>query len=89
METTMVPITELEQTANLMVSADYKDRFRAEYAQVKIRMKKLKSMLNKWDSGDLDFTPTCPMDIYNSQIKAMTDYCIVLEARASMEGIIL
>lgn len=44
-------------------------------------------MLAKWDDGTLSFKPTCPRSIYNMQIKAMTDYLAVLEARAVMEGI--
>lgn len=46
-------------------------------------------MLDKWDQGELEFTPTCPRSTYNMQIKAMTDYIAVLEARAVMEGITL
>lgn len=44
-------------------------------------------MLDKWDNGDLNFTHTCPRSTYNMQIKAMTDYIAVLEARAVMENI--
>ena len=43
--------------------------------------------LDKWDNGKLDFSPTCPRSAYNIQVKAMTDYIAVLEARAVMEGI--
>jgi len=46
-------------------------------------------MLDKWDQGELEFTPTCPRSTYNMQIKAMTDYIAVLEARAIIEGITL
>ena len=46
-------------------------------------------MLDKWDKGELEFMPTCPRSTYNMQIKAMTDYIAVLEARAVMEGITL
>lgn len=77
----------LVDTAILMKSDDYKDRFIAEYQQLVIRYKGLKSMLDKWDKNELPFTPTCPRSTYNMQIKAMTDYIAVLEARAVMEGI--
>lgn len=80
---------ELRETIEMMNSADYKDRFKAEYYQNVIRYQKLKAMLEKWDKGELNFTPTCPRSTYNMQIKAMTDYIAVLEARAVMEGIIL
>jgi hypothetical protein len=40
---------ELKETMELMNSADYKDRFKAEYYQVAIRYQKLSAMLEKWD----------------------------------------
>lgn len=89
MANTSYPITKLSETADMMISKDYKERFKAEYAQVVIRYKKLKNMLDKWDNNELTFTPTCPRSTYNMQIKAMTDYIAVLEARAVMENIIL
>lgn len=82
-------VTDLKDTAEMMTSEDYKERFRAEYAQVCIRYQKLAFMLEKWDKGELNFIPTCPRSTYNMQIAAMTDYIAVLEARAVMEGIIL
>ena len=78
---------ELKDTISLMTSEDYKNRFKAEYIQNVVRYKKLKSMLDKWDNGKLDFSPTCPRSAYNIQVKAVTDYIAVLEARAVMEGI--
>ena len=80
---------ELRDTIEMMNSADYKERFKAEYYQVVVRYQKLKAMLHKWDNGELNFQPTCPRSTYNMQIKAMTDYIAVLEARAVMEGVIL
>lgn len=44
-------------------------------------------MLDKWDNDKLNFNPTCPRSTYNMQVKAMTDYIAVLEARAVMEGV--
>ena len=78
---------ELRDTIEMMQSADYKERFKAEYYQNVIRYQKLKAMLEKWDKGELNFNPTCPRSTYNIQIKAMTDYIAILEARAVMEGI--
>ncbi len=71
----------------MMDSEDYKERFKAEYYQNVIRYQKLAAMLEKWDRGGLDFEPACPRSTYNVQVKAMTDYIAVLEARAVMEGI--
>lgn len=76
----------LKETVEMMNSTDYKERFKAEYFQVVIRYKKLAEMLKKWDKGELPFVPTCPRSTYNMQIKAMTDYIAVLEARAVMEN---
>lgn len=78
---------ELRDTVEMMNSADYKERFKAEYQQVVIRYSKLAAMLDKWDNGKLNFTPTCPRSTYNMQVRAMTDYIAVLEARAVMEGV--
>ena len=79
----------LSDTVEMMNSTDYKERFKAEYNQLAIRYKGLKTMLDKWDNGTLQFEPTCPRSTYNMQIKAMTDYLAVLEARAVMENIVL
>lgn len=78
---------DLIDTIELMSSEDYKDRFRAEYYQLVIRFDKLRAMLEKWDKGELNFTPTCPRGVYNLQIRAMADYIAVLEARAAIEHI--
>lgn len=77
----------LRDTIEMMNSENYKERFKAEYWQNVIRYEKLKNMLERWDKNALDFKPTCPRSTYNMQIKSMTDYIAVLEARAVMEGI--
>lgn len=78
---------ELKDTIDLMTSADYKDRFKAEYYQLKIRYEKLKAMLDKWDNGELDFEPTCHREVYNMQIEGMETYLDVLADRAEIENI--
>lgn len=80
---------ELTDTAELMASTDYKDRFKAEYRQVAIRCEKLNAMLERWDKGGLNFTPTCPRSLYELQVRAMEDYIAVLQARAVIEGVAL
>ena len=77
----------LAETVEMMNSADYKERFKAEYAQLAIRYYGLRNMLEKWDNGTLEFEPTCPRSTYNMQTKAMEDYIAVLEARAVMENV--
>ena len=78
---------ELRDTVSLMNSADYKDRFKAEYNQNAIRYRKLKKMVEDWDNGLLTFTPTCPRSTFIMQLQAMGEYLAVLEARAKMENI--
>lgn len=78
---------ELKDTIKLMNSENYQDRFKAEYLQVKIRYDKLKTMVNQWDKGELNFEPTCPRIAYDIQLKYMEDYINILEARADIENI--
>ena len=77
---------ELKETIELMQSSDYKDRFKAEYMQLKNRYEGLKRMIDNWDNGTLSFTPTCPRATYNFQLRAMKDYLDILEVRAKIEG---
>ena len=80
-------IMELKHTVSLMLSSDYKERFIAEYLQVKIRYEKLLAMCKKWDEGNLPFTPTCSRQVYTDQLNHMKAYLSILEARAITEGI--
>lgn len=77
----------LTDTVEGMNSADYKERFKAEYYQLKIRFVGLMNMCGKWDRNELTFDPTCPRSTYDLQLKAMRDYMAILEMRAVMEGI--
>lgn len=78
---------ELASTCEGMVSSDYKERFKAEYLQLKNRLNGLKRMLDAWDKGTLTFKPTCPRNIYDEQIKGMELYLNVLTVRAAMEHV--
>lgn len=78
---------ELKDTIAMMESGDFRERFKAEYFQLSIRLDKLNAMLCKWDADRLNFTPTCPRSTFELQIQAMETYKAVLEARAVMEGI--
>lgn len=79
----------LNDTVALMLSGDYKDRFKAEYYQLKIRHEKLLNMLARHDTGTLDFEPTCAIGLLAEQCGAMGRYLSILEARAKAEGIAL
>ena len=78
---------ELKDTVEMMISDDYKERFVAEYAQLKIRYKKLYAVLEKYAADKLDFKPTCPIEILYEQLDHMEAYLSVLETRAKYENI--
>ena len=78
---------ELRDTVDMMNSDDYKDRFKAEYYQTKIRYTKLHEMLVKHEAGVLDFKPTCPIAKLQEQKRYMGEYLRCLEVRAAIEGI--
>ena len=77
----------LKETVEMMNSEDYKERFRAEYFQLKIRMNGLCAMLKKYKDGTLTFTPSCSYDLLNAQFKSMDLYASFLEDRAKVESI--
>lgn len=78
---------ELKDTIELMTSDNYKERFKAEYLQLKIRVEGLRKMLIKWDAGKLDFAPPCPRATYLTQKRYMEEYLNQLEVRAAIEEI--
>lgn len=78
---------ELIETIDSMRSADYKDRFRAEYWQTKIRYEKLHRMTIQYEAGTLGFTPTCSLDLFKEQKAAMGAYLHALEVRAEIESV--
>lgn len=77
----------LFDTINLMSSANYKDRFKAEYYQTKYRYDKLHRMVAKYEAGTLEFTPDCSLDLLKAQKRAMGEYLHCLEIRAEIEHI--
>lgn len=78
---------DLKDTIALMTSVDYKDRFRAEYWQTKIRHDKLKAMLEKYERRELEFEPTCAPGLLRYQLSTMGVYLDTLITRATVEGI--
>lgn len=77
----------LAKTCSMMVSPDYKERFRAELIQLQNRYDGLGRMLHAWSKGTLNFTPTCPRELYDKQLEGMELYFKVLVKRAKMEGV--
>lgn len=76
---------ELKDTVKMMLSSDYKERFKAEYWQLKIRHDKLLKMVENWYK--LKFTPTCSYGTYVCQLSAMEDYMAILKSRAELEEV--
>lgn len=78
---------ELKDTVELMNSENYKERFKAEYLQAKIRYDKLDAMTVKYEAGTLNFTPSCPLELLKEQKKYMGNYIRTLRIRAEIENI--
>jgi hypothetical protein len=78
---------ELKDTVAQMNSSDYKERFKAEYKQLVIRLLRLGAMLEKWEAGELGYNPNCPYETLRAQYNAMLKYKLCLELRAEYEGI--
>jgi hypothetical protein len=82
---------ELKETVELMNSEDYKERFIAEYHQVKIRYEKLKNFCNKIEVEEMlgkEVTKhDCPLELLREQQKYMGLYLSVLEKRALIENV--
>ena len=77
----------LMDTIKLMLSADFKDRFKAEYHQLNIRIAGLSNMLVKYQEGTLNFKPNCSYEILHAQLVYMEAYRNILEERAKIENI--
>lgn len=78
---------ELKDTIEMMNSEDFKERFKAEYMQTKIRYDKLDEMTVKYEAGTLPFTPNCSLELLKEQKKHMWNYICCLKIRAEIENI--
>lgn len=86
-----------QATVSGMLSPDYKERFKAEYQQTKIRYEKLKAFNNRIDAahstafkGALGVEMpkhNCPDELLREQQSIMGQYLHILEVRAVIEGI--
>lgn len=80
---------DIKKTASLMASEDYKNRFAAEFFQLKIRRGKLREMVERYRAKTLDFEPSSPLELLEKQLAAMDDYYDALLKRSRIEEIIL
>ena len=78
---------QLKDTIEMMTSEDYKERFKAEYYQLSIRLDSLTSMLIKWENNMLDFEPKCSKETLENQVIFMQGYIGILRLRAKIEEI--
>lgn len=83
---------ELKDTFELMTSTNYKERFKAEYLQTKIRYEKLKNFCNKIEASIVSVNVPepvhdCPLELLRKQQNLMGQYLGVLELRAVIEGV--
>ena len=77
----------LQDTIKMMDNADYNERFKAEYYQLKIRYEGLARLLKGYREGTLNFTPTCSYDLLHTQLVYMEHYMNVLEERSKIENV--
>ena len=77
----------LKDTVNLMISPDWKDRFKAEYFQTKIRYEKLHKLIVLREVGKHGFDTPIPLDSWKEQAHHMGLYLFELEKQAAIHGI--
>ena len=80
-------ISSLEATVPYMLSPNYKDRFYAEYHQLRLRLQKLNTFLDTYRKGDLPFKPTCSIIELEEQAVLMDKYLKLLKLRAKKEKV--
>ena len=78
---------ELKDIIEMMLSEDYKERFKAEYWQLKFRLERLNRLIELYNAGQLTIELSSPIIIHNQQACIMQRYMDFLELRANMEEI--
>lgn len=90
-EDLQMPITNLKDTVDGMLSADYKERFKAEYLQTNIRYEKLKDFCNRIEVAEMMGIEgpkhDCPLELLREQQRYMGLYLSILAKRAIIEGV--
>lgn len=77
----------LDETVEMMNSDDYRERFIAEYLQLRIRINGLEEMLESYKYNTLEFKPSCSYELLHAQLASMKAYQAILEERARIEHI--
>lgn len=73
-----------EDTVNLMLSDNPKDRLKGEYWQTRIRYNRLVDTISEMHKGELKFEPKISL---SEQRDIMFEYLCLLEKRAELENI--
>ena len=87
----------LSETVEMMNSNDYKERFKAEYYQLKERHERLNAFNNRIEAAErMHYVPCkdiempkhdCPLELLQRQQCIMGEYLHILELRAVIEKI--
>ena len=87
---------DMKKTVDMMLSDDYKERFKAEYYQLKERYERLKIFNTKIEASRRTMYQNnavampehdCPEELLMSQQDVMGQYLHILETRAVIEKI--
>lgn len=77
----------LDKTVDMMLSEDYKERFKAEYHQLVNRTNKLQKLLRDHAKTPKTVKLDCSIDLLTWQLKTMQEYLYILKRRAEIEKI--
>jgi hypothetical protein len=66
---------------------EWQKRFVIEYHELRGRFAKLDEMIQRYEKGQLEFEPKCPIDLLKHQRSVMWEYLSILEQRARIEEV--
>ena len=72
---------ELKDTIDLMLSDDFRDRLKAEYEQLNIRIQKLEAAIEHWTKDKNKLSRPVYLPLLRQQIRHMKAYRKVLSER--------
>ena len=81
--------TDWKTIVPLILSSDYKERFKGEVYELSRRSQALEDIFKKNEEGKLDFELKSGTTALEKQLKSMKEYLEVLKLRATLEDISL
>lgn len=66
---------------------EWQKRFVKEYHELRGRFTKLDEMIQRYEKGQLEFEPKCPIELLKRQRSVMWEYLSILEQRARIEEV--